>query len=611
MCGKLLYSIIVVVLFFLIDLSLPFSASAIIGIPQTGLDRCFGQTQTGWGEIPCTGTGQDGELRSGVPWPDPRLILTYCDSAGPCAGQSTDCDNNASTDVITDNLTGLMWSRDTNLPAIPLSWQQALDYARTMNATNGLCGYHDWHMPNIVELESLWNYAELISDYPMVGFQWLIDNGFINISNIANEYRSSTTEIESEGFGYDPNMSVYTLRPPNGIAQVSKQYTGENYSFLPVWFVRSAFDGSPAPVRKTGQTTCYNTEGFQISCAGTGQDGDIQAGASWPDIRLSDNRNGTVTDNLTGLMWTKMTYVPGPKACYPYTEKTWLEAFEYIKCLNNNRFLGFSNWRLPNVRELFSLLDYGRTLPVLPNGGEPFQTIRHDNFTRYSSTYAGINIAPLAWNFGFAYNGYIANNVILYSPSAVLPVRTPDYSQCVHTVDPTIKTFAYRGKTSSMKLEASGEVGCPTPEIVTGVDWITVSVDKWERNKGKAKMTVSINISSQERKAEVLIGKDITMTVTQEGAPCKFVSVMPKNLSVDPSASTGSFDVKITPQDCAWSATESSDWIAVTAGSGTGNGSVSFTIDSNSTGSNRTGKITVFLNNDPKKKKIFTIKQTK
>ena len=101
------------------------------------------------------------------------------------------------------------------------------------------------------------------------------------------------------------------------------------------------------------------------------------------------------------------------------------------------------------------------------------------------------------------------------------------------------------------------------------------------------------------------------MTVTQEGAPCKFVSVSPKNLSVDPSSSTGSFDVKITPQDCAWSATESSDWIAVTAGSGTGNGSVSFTIDANSTGSNRTGKITVFLNNDPKKKKIFTIKQTK
>ena len=106
MGGKLLYSIIIVVLFFLIDLSLPFSASAILGLPQTGQDKCYGETGSGWGEISCAGTGQDGEQRSGVPWPDPRFTLTYCDSAGSCSDQSADCDNNSSTDVITDNLTG-------------------------------------------------------------------------------------------------------------------------------------------------------------------------------------------------------------------------------------------------------------------------------------------------------------------------------------------------------------------------------------------------------------------------------------------------------------------------------------------------------------------------
>ena len=111
-------------------------------------------------------------------------------------------------------------------------------------------------------------------------------------------------------------------------------------------------------------------------------------------------------------------------------------------------------------------------------------------------------------------------------------MRTPDYSQCVHAVDPPVMTFSYRGKTSTVKLGASGEVGCPTPEIVIGDDWIAVFVDKWERNEGKAKMTVSINISSHERTAEVIIGKDLTMTVTQEGAPCKLASVAPKSQSV-------------------------------------------------------------------------------
>ena len=50
-----------------------------------------------------------------------------------------------------------------------------------------------------------------------------------------------------------------------------------------------------------------------------------------------------------------------------------------------------------------------KNLAGIAEWGEPFQTIRDDNFTRYSSTYAGINIAPLAWNFGFAYNGFIKN----------------------------------------------------------------------------------------------------------------------------------------------------------------------------------------------------------
>ena len=53
--------------------------------------------------------------------------------------------------------------------------------------------------------------------------------------------------------------------------------------------------GSLAPVPKTGQTTCFNEAGTAISCADTGQDGDIQAGVAWPNPRFVDHGNGTVT----------------------------------------------------------------------------------------------------------------------------------------------------------------------------------------------------------------------------------------------------------------------------------------------------------------------------
>jgi hypothetical protein len=56
---------------------------------------------------------------------------------------------------------------------------------------------------------------------------------------------------------------------------------------------------------QTGQTKCYDLSGTEIPCEGTGQDGDVRAGLSRPDPRFTDNGNGTATDNLTGLTWTR------------------------------------------------------------------------------------------------------------------------------------------------------------------------------------------------------------------------------------------------------------------------------------------------------------------
>lgn len=110
-----------------------------------------------------------------------------------------------------------------------------------------------------------------------------------------------------------------------------------------------------APVTITGQTTSY----------ATGDDGDLQKGVSWPYPRFRDHEDGTVTDRLTDLMWTKDANIYGL-----YGGRTWTEALsDCASCTEG----GYSDWRLPNVRELLSLVDYGRDDP-LP-AGHPFDKV--------------------------------------------------------------------------------------------------------------------------------------------------------------------------------------------------------------------------------------------
>ena len=128
------------------------------------------------------------------------------------------------------------------------------------------------------------------------------------------------------------------------------------------FYVIPGMKGKYAPVPKTGQTTSY----------GTRDDGALQKGVAWPTPRFTDNGNGTVTDNLTGLIWTKNANAFG--------QRTWAEALSDANGLASGS-AGLTDgskagdWRLPNVRELQSLVDYGRSNPALP-AGHPFTNVQ-------------------------------------------------------------------------------------------------------------------------------------------------------------------------------------------------------------------------------------------
>lgn len=133
----------------------------------------------------------------------------------------------------------------------------------------------------------------------------------------------------------------------------------------------TAAGGPPAPVNRTGQTQCWDSAGTEIVCAGTGQDGDLRRGVAWPDPRFMDYGDGTVTDNLTGLIWLK------DAGCFGH-DVTWTDSFSEIAAFNSGIDRGcpeysagaYDDWRLPTILELISLVDWGSG-SVLPDG-HPF-----------------------------------------------------------------------------------------------------------------------------------------------------------------------------------------------------------------------------------------------
>ena len=284
--------------------------AALVNLPQTGQTTCYDETGAA---IPdCTGTGQDGDYRAGVPW-DPNTRFTVG------TGTESDC--------ITDNLTGLMWLRgpeDTER-----TWQEALDYANSFDR----CGHTDWRVPNLIELESLsydgqgWFYTAY----------WLNDQGFTNIA--LQPYWTSTTNRNSSTQAWAKNFTTGDISA-NGKTSLYRTF-----------LVRGTTSG-PALVWQTGQTTCYDETGAAIpDCTGTGQDGDHQAGVSWdPNTRFTPG-TGTeadcVIDNLTGLMWVK---APGD------TTRTWQEALTHANTIDP---CGHTDWRVPNKKEQLSIINFG------------------------------------------------------------------------------------------------------------------------------------------------------------------------------------------------------------------------------------------------------------
>ena len=142
--------------------------------------------------------------------------------------------------------------------------------------------------------------------------------------------------------------------------------------------------------------------------APAGSDGALEKGVPWPSPRFTDNGNGTVTDNLTGLMWLKNANNAG-------TQMNWTGALGYC---NGLTYATYTDWRLPNRFELESLLDMSQYNPALPSG-HPFTSVQSDYYWT-STTHANTTIH--AW-FVHLREGIVNADGKVFTKYYVWPVR--------------------------------------------------------------------------------------------------------------------------------------------------------------------------------------------
>jgi len=220
--------------------------------------------------------------------------------------------------TITDLNTGLMWQQD---PGDKMSYSDAVSGAESFS----LAGYDDWRLPTIKELYSLILFSgtdpsgpdSSVSAIPFIDTDYfLFEYGDTSTGDriIDSQFISSTNYVGTVMGGRNCNFGVnfadgrikgYPV-DPNPNQPVSKLFF--------VLYVR----GNPD----------YGINDFE------------------------DNGDGTIRDTATNLMWSQSDSGEG---------MNWEEALAWVQQKNEENYLGYSDWRLPNAKELQSIVDYSRS----------------------------------------------------------------------------------------------------------------------------------------------------------------------------------------------------------------------------------------------------------
>ncbi len=250
---------------------------------------------------------------------DDKEVVAAPAKGEPFYGQDAMYQGNASsyTDngdgTITDNVTGLMWQKGFDVMTYP----QAL----TLIEKFELAGYTDWRIPSIKEAYSLILFCgsdvnpelSVGSDMPGTPF---INTNFFEFEYGANGNRAIDSQLLTS--------SLYV-----GSTEHDELLFGVNFA-----------DGR---IKGYGLKFGSGDKPFMVR---------FVRGEEYGINDFVDNGDGTIIDNATELVWQKGD---SQKAM------NWQEALAYAGEMNAQNYLGHSDWRVPNAKELQSIVDYTRS----------------------------------------------------------------------------------------------------------------------------------------------------------------------------------------------------------------------------------------------------------
>ncbi|MBF0224980.1 MAG: DUF1566 domain-containing protein [Desulfobacterales bacterium] len=219
--------------------------------------------------------------------------------------------------TITDNNTGLMWQKD---PGSKMTYTAAAAGASSFN----LAGYTDWRLPTIKELYSL----ILFSGMDPSGYEGTDTSGL-------------TPFIETNYFVFSYGDTSSGERIIDSQYASSNKYVSTTMGGDETLFGVNFADGR---IKGYGLTLHGTDKTFFVMY--------VRGNTNYGKNDFVDNGDKTITDNATGLMWSKEDSGSG---------MNWESALAWIQEKNTSKYLGYSDWRLPNAKELQSIIDYTRS----------------------------------------------------------------------------------------------------------------------------------------------------------------------------------------------------------------------------------------------------------
>jgi hypothetical protein len=245
--------------------------------------------------------------------------------------------------TVYDNVTGLTWTRSPDLNGDgdidvddKLTFADAQTYADTTLNPQNYGGYSDWRLPSMKELYSLMDFR---GTDPMP---------------TATDTSQLTPFIDTTYFDFGYGDMANGERIIDAQFWSSNAYVGSVFGNQAAAFGLNLADGRIKGYPTAGPVVKVNYVYF------------VRGNTDYGINDFTDNRDGTVTDSATGLMWSQDD--SGPQVTSenptgdtgPRSGMTWEEALAWVQQKNDENYLGHSDWRLPNAKEMQSILDYSR-----------------------------------------------------------------------------------------------------------------------------------------------------------------------------------------------------------------------------------------------------------